>query len=99
MGSNSQTTDLKGPITRMDCLKNRYLGNVVDHKSNLCRLFVTKIKDEAARNFKHFLVFFERRFYVRVHVLRTYGAGVYRTLDTLCQKMGVARHVMALIMW
>ena len=66
-------SDLKGPITPTDKRKNRYLINFIYHKSNYVR--VAKLKDEAAKKFQHFMVFFEKRFSIRVHVLRTHGGG------------------------
>ena len=68
-------SDIKGPITPLDKRKIRYLINFIDHKSNYVRLFVAKSMDEAAKKFQHFMVFFEKRFNVRVHVLRTHGGG------------------------
>jgi hypothetical protein len=59
-------SDLKGPITPVDREKNRYLVNFVDHKTNYCRIFLAKTKDEAARKFLNFVGHFERRFDCRV---------------------------------
>ena len=44
-------SDLKGPLMPRDRLGNRYLVNFVDHKSNYCRVFLAKSKDQAAKNF------------------------------------------------
>ena len=68
-------SDLKGPMTPLDRQLNRYLVNFVDHKTNYCRMFLAKTKNAAAKQFEHFLVFFEKRFDCRVHVLRTDGGG------------------------
>ncbi|GMF15398.1 unnamed protein product [Phytophthora fragariaefolia] len=86
-------SDLKGPLTPRDHSGNRYLVNFVDHRSNYCRVFASKTKDEAARKFRDFLVFFEKRFSCKVHVLRTDGGGEYRTVELFCQQNGVARQV------
>lgn len=43
----------------------------VDHKSNYVKLFLARTKDQAARLFDTFLVFFEKRFKCRIHVLST----------------------------
>ncbi|GAB9477897.1 unnamed protein product, partial [Globisporangium polare] len=86
-------SDLKGPMTPTDRLGNRYLVNFVDHKSNYCRVFLAKTKDAAAKKFEHFLVFFEKRFDCRVHVLRTDGGGEYQNVDLFCKNTGVARQV------
>ena len=50
-------SDLKGPMTPIDRLGNRYLVNFVDHKSNYCRVFLEPTKDKAAKKFEHFLIF------------------------------------------
>ncbi|GMF57553.1 unnamed protein product [Phytophthora fragariaefolia] len=55
-------SDLKGPMTPKDRLGNRYMVNFVDHKSNYLRVFLAKTKDQAAKKFEHFLVFFETEF-------------------------------------
>ncbi|DAZ99961.1 TPA: hypothetical protein N0F65_008768 [Lagenidium giganteum] len=89
----SDPTDLKRPITPQDRRGNRYLVNFVDHKSNYCRIFLAKTKDEAARKFQHFLVYFEKRFNVRVHVLRTDVGGEYANVDLFCRETGVARQI------
>ncbi|POM66265.1 Mitochondrial Carrier (MC) Family, partial [Phytophthora palmivora] len=84
-------SDLKGPMTPRDRLGNRYMINFVDHKSNYCRVFLAKTKDAAAKLFEHFLVFFEKRFDCRIHVLRTDSGGEYQNVDLFCKKTGVAR--------
>ena len=86
-------SDLKGPITPQDRRGNRYLVNFVDHKSNYCRVFLAKTKDQAAKMFMHFLVFFEKRFNVKVHYLRTDGGGEYKNVDLFCGETGVSRQV------
>ncbi len=48
-------------------------------------------KDQAARMFKHFLVWFEKRFNCMIHVLRTDGGAEYQTLDLFCKSTGVRR--------
>ncbi|POM64757.1 LOW QUALITY PROTEIN: Hypothetical protein PHPALM_19668 [Phytophthora palmivora] len=59
-------SDLKGTMTLRDRLNNRYIINFTDHKSNYCRVFLARIKDAAAKQFEHFLVFFETRFDCRI---------------------------------
>ena len=76
------------PKNRMD---NRYLANYVDHKSNYCRVFLVRTKDQAAKRFNHFLTFFEKRFDCRVHVLRTDDGCENKNVDLLCMSAGVAR--------
>ena len=61
-------SDLKGPMTPIDRLGNRYLVNFVDHKSNYCRVFLAPTKDKAAKKFEHLLIFFERMFDFKIHV-------------------------------
>ena len=68
-------SDLKGPTTPTDRCGNRYMINFVDHASNYCRVFVARKKDQAPKMFEHFLVFFERTFDCKVHILRTDGGG------------------------
>ena len=55
-------SDLKGPLKSKDRLGNRYLINFIDHKINYCRVFLAHTEDEAAKKFKNFLIFFEKRF-------------------------------------
>jgi hypothetical protein len=55
-------SDLKGPITPTDRNGNRYMVNFIDYKTNYCRVFLAKTKDQAAKKFEHFLAWFERRF-------------------------------------
>ena len=50
-------------------------------------------KDEDAKKFELFLVFFERQFESRVHVLRTDGGGEYSNVDRFCKRTGVARQI------
>ncbi|RAW26071.1 hypothetical protein PC110_g17530 [Phytophthora cactorum] len=55
-------SDLKGPMTPMDHLGNRYMVNFIDHKSNCCQVFLAKRKNEAAKMLQEFFVKFEKRF-------------------------------------
>lgn len=80
-------------MTPRDRLGNRYLVNFIDHRTNYCRVFLAKSKDVAAQKFKHFMVFFERRFNCLIHILRTDGGGEYRTLDLFCKDTGVERQI------
>ncbi|KAG2858894.1 hypothetical protein PC129_g7246 [Phytophthora cactorum] len=84
-------SDLKGPMTPKDRLGNRYMVDFVDHKSNYCRVFLARIKDAAAKQFEHFLVYFEKRFDCKTHVLRTDSGGEYENIDLFCKSTGVAR--------
>lgn len=84
-------SDLKGPMTPRDGLGNRYLVDFVDHKSNYCRVSLARTKDMAVKQFEAFLVFFEKRFNRRIHVLRTDGGGEYANVDLFCKKTGVTR--------
>ncbi|KAE8895634.1 hypothetical protein PF005_g191 [Phytophthora fragariae] len=84
-------SDLKGPITPRDRRGNRYLVNFVDHKTNYCRIVLAKMKDQAAKYFEDFLIYFEKRFECKVHVLRTEGGAEYNNVDEFCKKSGVAR--------
>ncbi|POM64738.1 Hypothetical protein PHPALM_19706 [Phytophthora palmivora] len=68
-------SDLKGPITPRDRLGNRCMVNFADHKSNCYRVFLAKTKDAAAKQFERFLVFLEKRFNCRIHLLRTESGG------------------------
>uniref|UniRef100_A0AAV1TEW2 Integrase catalytic domain-containing protein n=1 Tax=Peronospora matthiolae TaxID=2874970 RepID=A0AAV1TEW2_9STRA len=86
-------SDPKGPMTPKDRHGNRYLVNFIDHKSNYCRVFLAPTKDQAAKKIEHFLVFFEKRFNCRIHVLRTDGGGEYQNVDLFCKRTGVARQV------
>jgi hypothetical protein len=78
-------------MTPRDRLKNRYMVNFVDHKTNYCRVFLAKTKDAAAKQFEHFLTFFEKRFDCRIHVLRTDSGGEYQNVDLFCKNTGVVR--------
>ncbi|OWZ16252.1 LOW QUALITY PROTEIN: hypothetical protein PHMEG_0009977 [Phytophthora megakarya] len=89
-GRRCNFSDLKGPITPMDRHKNRYMINFIGHKSTFCRIFVARTKAKAADKFKYFMVYFERVFNVRVHVLRTDGGGEYKLLDVFCAQTGIA---------
>eukprot|EP00644_Phytophthora_capsici_P005569 jgi/Phyca11/97425/e_gw1.2.919.1 len=65
--------------------------NFVEHKSNYCRVFLARTKDAAAKQFEHFLVFFEKRFDCRIHVLRTDSGAEYQNVDLFCKRTGVTR--------
>jgi hypothetical protein len=84
-------SDSKGPNTPVDGEKNRYLVNLVDHKTNYCRIFLAKTKHEAARKFLNFVDHFECRFDCRVQVLRTDGEDEYANIDLFCERNGIAR--------
>ncbi|GMF44999.1 unnamed protein product [Phytophthora fragariaefolia] len=84
-------SDLKGPMTPRDRLNNRYMINFVDYYSNYCRVFLARTKDAGAKQFEHFIAFFEKRFNCRIHVLRTDSGGEYQNVDMFCKMTGVAR--------
>ncbi|GMF42895.1 unnamed protein product [Phytophthora fragariaefolia] len=84
-------SDLKGPMTPKDRLGNRYMIHFVDFKSNYCRVFLVRTKDAAAKLFEHFLVYFEKEFDCKIHVLRTDSGGEYENVDLFCKRTGVAR--------
>lgn len=86
-------TDLKGPITPRDRRGNRFMVNFIEHRSNYCRAFVAKTKDQAARMFEEFLLQFEKEFNVRVHVLRSDGGGEYMNIDLFCRTQGIKRQI------
>ncbi|KAE9227078.1 hypothetical protein PF004_g11461 [Phytophthora fragariae] len=85
-------SDLKGPMTPRGRLGDRNMVNFIDHRTNYFKIVLAKTKDVAAQKFKHFMVFFERQFHCRIHVLRTDGGGEYKTLDLFCKDTGIARH-------
>uniref|UniRef100_K3WXI4 Integrase catalytic domain-containing protein n=1 Tax=Globisporangium ultimum (strain ATCC 200006 / CBS 805.95 / DAOM BR144) TaxID=431595 RepID=K3WXI4_GLOUD len=41
-------SDLKSSMTPRDRLGSRYIINLIDHKSDYCRVFLAKTKDTAA---------------------------------------------------
>ncbi|CCI11341.1 unnamed protein product [Albugo candida] len=86
-------SDLKGPITPQDRRGNRYLVNFIDYKSNYCRVFLAKTKNEAATKFQDFLTYFEKQFDCKIHVLRTDGGAEYKNVDIFCKKKGVRRQI------
>lgn len=55
-------SDIKGPITLTDRLRNRYMYNFIDSKSNYCRVFLAKTKDKETMQFEQFLAYFEKHF-------------------------------------
>ena len=56
-------------MTARDRLGNRYLVNFNDHKSNYNRVYLARTKYAASKQFKAFLVHFEKFFGFKVHVL------------------------------
>ena len=56
----------------------------VDYKSNCVQVFLAKTKDAAANFFLIFLVYFEKRFDCKIHVLRTDSGGEYENVDLFC---------------
>ncbi|KAE9302338.1 hypothetical protein PR003_g22284 [Phytophthora rubi] len=86
-------SDIKGPMTPRDRHGNRYMINFVDHSSNYVRAFLAKNKVEATKKFEHFLVFFEKEYNCRIHVLRTDGGGEYMNVEDFCRATGVRRQV------
>ncbi|KAE9001270.1 hypothetical protein PF005_g14859 [Phytophthora fragariae] len=84
-------SDLKRPMTPRDRLNNEYMINIADHYSSYCRVFLVPTKDAAAKQFEHFLEYFEKQFNCRIHILRTDSGGEYQNVDLFCKKTGVAR--------
>jgi hypothetical protein len=82
-------SDLKGPITPTDRSGNRFMVNFIDYKTNYCRVFLAKTKDQAAKKFEHFLAWFERRFDCRIQVLRTDGGLEYRNIDPSARRQAL----------
>ncbi|KAG3201068.1 hypothetical protein PC128_g4142 [Phytophthora cactorum] len=74
-------SDIKGPMTPKDRRGNRNLINFVDFSTNYVRVFLAKNTVEATKKFEHFLVYFEKRFNGRIHVLRTDGGKEYTNVD------------------
>jgi hypothetical protein len=67
------------------------LVNFIDHKTNFCRIFLAKTKDEAAKKFMHFVGYFERRYDCRIQVLRTDGGGEYVNVDLFCERVNALK--------
>ncbi|POM61282.1 Rve domain containing hypothetical protein [Phytophthora palmivora] len=86
-------SDIKGPMTSLDRRGNRYMINFVDYSTNYVRVFVAKNKVTATKMFEHFLVYFEKRFNCRIHVLRTDGGKEYVNVDPFCKSTGVRRQI------
>eukprot|EP00644_Phytophthora_capsici_P006023 jgi/Phyca11/97569/e_gw1.2.394.1 len=80
-------------MTPKDRRGNRYLINFVDYSTNYVRVFLAKNKVEATKKFEHFLVYFEKRFNCRIHVLRTDGGKEYINVDPFCKATGVRRQI------
>eukprot|EP00644_Phytophthora_capsici_P010191 jgi/Phyca11/120476/e_gw1.41.247.1 len=67
--------------------KNRQSGKDTGDHSPIHRMGGTN--DAVAKQFEQFLVFFEKRFNCRIHVLRTGSGGEYQNVDLFCKKTGV----------
>ena len=80
-------------MTPKDRRGNRYMINFNDYSTNYVRVFVAKNKVEATKYSEHFLIYFEKRFNCRVHVLRTDGSKAYANVDPFCMSAGVKRQV------
>ena len=80
-------------MTPKDRNGNRYMVNFIDHKTNYCRIFLAKKKDQAAKKFEHFVSYFENQFNCRIRVLRTDGGGEYMNVDLFCKSTGIAREL------
>ena len=74
-----------------DRLGNRYLVNFVNRKSNYCRVFLAKTKDQAAKKFEHFLAFFRDVSDARYWFRKPMAGEEYRNVDLFCKRIGVAR--------
>ncbi|KAE9058043.1 hypothetical protein PF007_g31436 [Phytophthora fragariae] len=86
-------SDIKGPMTPRDRRGNKYLINFIDYSTNYVRVFLAKNKADATKEFEHFLVYFEKRFNCRIHVLRTDGGKEYVNVDPFCKETGVRRQI------
>uniref|UniRef100_A0AAV1T3S9 Integrase catalytic domain-containing protein n=1 Tax=Peronospora matthiolae TaxID=2874970 RepID=A0AAV1T3S9_9STRA len=84
-------SDIKGTNETLDRRGDRYLINFVDYSTNYVRVFLAKNKIEATKNFKYFLLYFEKRFNGRLHVLRTDGGKEYVNVEMFCKSAGVRR--------
>ena len=80
-------------MTPRDRLGNGLLLIFIDHKSNYCRMCLSRTKDASAKYFEAFLVHFEKLFGFKVRVLRMDGGGEYASVDLICKRTGVARQV------
>uniref|UniRef100_H3GBI1 Integrase catalytic domain-containing protein n=1 Tax=Phytophthora ramorum TaxID=164328 RepID=H3GBI1_PHYRM len=65
--------------------------NFIDYKSNYCHVFLARTQDAAVKLFEHFLVYFEKEFDCKIHVLRTDSGGEYENVDLFCKRTGVTR--------
>ncbi|KAE9245147.1 hypothetical protein PF002_g7399 [Phytophthora fragariae] len=86
-------SDIKGLMTPRDRRGNRYFINFIDYPTNYVRVFLAKNKMEAAKQFEHFLAYFEKWFNCRDHVLRTDGGKGYANVDLFCKAAGERRQV------
>uniref|UniRef100_H3GBI0 CCHC-type domain-containing protein n=1 Tax=Phytophthora ramorum TaxID=164328 RepID=H3GBI0_PHYRM len=59
--------------------------------SNYCHVFLARTQDAAVKLFEHFLVYFEKEFDCKIHVLRTDSGGEYENVDLFCKRTGVTR--------
>lgn len=86
-------SDIKGPMTPKDRRGNRYLINFVDYSTHYVGVFLAKNKVKTTKKLEHFLVYFEKRFNCRIHVLRTDGGKEYTNVDPFCKATGVHRQI------
>ncbi|GMF52340.1 unnamed protein product [Phytophthora fragariaefolia] len=86
-------SDIKGLMTPRDRHGKRCMINFVDHSSNYVRAFLAKNKVGATKKFKYFLVFFEKEYNCRTHVLRTDCGGEYMNVKNVCRTTDVRRQV------
>ena len=85
-------SDLKGPLTPKDRLGNRsYLTSSTTSRTTAA--FLARTTDKAAKRFEDFVLFFERMFKCKLHILRTDGGGEYMNVDLFCQRTEIARQV------
>ena len=67
-----------------DRLGNKYVVNMLDHKSDYVRVFIAKTKDDAPKQFQTFLIYFGKRFDCKILVIRTDSGGEESMITSTC---------------
>ncbi|OWZ15003.1 hypothetical protein PHMEG_00011433 [Phytophthora megakarya] len=73
-------------VNCLTCAQRKQTKNNRSKKDTDGHSRIDRTKDAAAKQFEHFLVFFEKRFNCRIHVLRTDSAGEYEKVDLFCKE-------------